>query len=174
MSEIVFETERLVLRKFDPVQDAAYWMELVNSPKWLKYIGDRNVHTLEEAAAYISNRILKQHEDYGYGAYVMVIKSTGESIGNCGLFKRPVLDHPDIGYALLPQHEGKGYAFEAASMIMQQARDLKLQKVYAITVAYNERSKHLMEKLGLKFEKNFRMEGDPEELCLYCRDLANE
>lgn len=167
MNEIVLETERMILRKFNPIEDAAFWLELVNTPKWLKYIGDRNVHTIEQASSYIRERVMKTYDEHGYGGYVMLLKSTGESIGNCGLFKRPVLDHPDIGYALLPQHEGKGYAFEAASMIMQQARDLKLQKVYAITVAYNERSKHLMEKLGLKFEKNFRMEGDPEELCLY-------
>lgn len=171
---IIAETERLLHRKFDPHMDAAFWLELVNTPKWLQYIGDRNVHSLEQATAYINDRIFKHYIDHGYGAYVMILKSTGESIGNCGLFKRPVLDHPDIGFSLLPAYEGHGYAFEGASAVMQMVRALNLPKLYSVAVPYNDRSIHLMKKLGLTFEKNFRMEGDPEELCLYSMNLSDE
>lgn len=51
------------------------------------------------------------------------------------------------------------------------AKAHNLQRVNGITVDYNHRSIKLLEKLGLKFEKRFFMEGDPEELMLYSKDL---
>ena len=52
------ETERLILREltFDDVQ---FIISLMNSPGWLKYIGDRNIHTDEDAIKYIENGKLK-------------------------------------------------------------------------------------------------------------------
>lgn len=169
--EIILETERLYLRKCIPEKDALFFMELVNSPGWLKYIGDRNIHTEEAAIKYLNDRVLKGYADHGYGGYTIIEKSSGKPVGNSGLYKRPVLDHADAGYALLPEFHGKGYAYEAASAVMNYAKQLGMTRVHAITVAYNERSIHLLTKLGLKFEKLFRMEGDPEELSLYTIDL---
>lgn len=169
--EIILETERLYLRKFIPEKDAAYFMALVNSPGWLKYIGDRTIHDEEAAIKYINDRVMKAYTDHGYGGYTIIEKSSSKPIGNAGLYKRPVLDHFDVGYALLPEFHGKGYAHEASAAVLQFAKKSGLKKVHAITVAYNLRSIHLLEKLGLKFEKQFRMEGDPEELSLYTIDL---
>jgi RimJ/RimL family protein N-acetyltransferase len=169
--EIILETERLTLRKVIPEKDATYFVELVNSPGWLKYIGDRNVHSVEEAIQYLNDRVMKAYAEHGIGSYTIIEKASGKPIGNAGLYKRPVLDHFDVGYALLPEFHGKGYAFEATSAVMKLAKDSGLKRVYAITVAYNERSIHLLTKLGLKFEKRFRMDGDPEELSLYKIDL---
>ncbi len=170
--EIIFETQRLQLRKVNPQEDAAFFIELVNSPKWLKYIGDRNLHTLETTIKYLEDRVMKSYTDNGYGGYIVIEKSSGNRVGTAGLYKRPVLDCPDVGYALLPAYEGMGYAFESANRMIELARELKLPKVYGITVAYHQRSIHLLEKLGLKFERLFRMENDPEELSLYRIDLA--
>ena len=179
--EVILETERLIMRKFNPKRDGNYFFRLVNSPGWLKHIGDRKVYSDADGEAYIRNRIMKSYAESGFAGYVMVEKSTGLSIGNSGLFKRPVLDSPDIGYALLPEAEGKGYALEASLAVVAQARKLGLKKLYGITVDYNTRSIRLLEKLGLRLEKKFRMpgptdgqsggEGDPEELSLYSMDL---
>lgn len=169
--EIILETERLYLRKCIPEKDAAYFLELVNSPGWLKYIGDRNIHSEEEAEKYLNERVMKAYAEHGIGGYTVIERSSGRPIGNAGLYKRPVLEHFDVGYALLPEFHGKGYAYEASSAVMQFAKQKGLKRVHAITVAYNERSIHLLTKLGLKFEKLFRLEGDPEELSLYTIDL---
>ena len=173
MEEIVLETERLYLRKFIPEEDAAFFVELVNSPKWLRFIGDRNIHTEEAAIKSLTERALKSYEEHGYGGYVIIEKTSGQKVGNAGLYRRPIFEHADVGYALLPQFEGKGYAFEAAQGVVQFARGLKMKHIYGITVAYHTRSVHLLEKLGLKFERVFRMEGDPEELSLYGMPLEN-
>lgn len=171
--ETVIETERLILRKFIPSIDAPYFMELLNSPGWLKYIGDRKVYTIEASEEYLRNRPVKHYIDFGYGSYVVIEKASGRSIGNAGLFKRPHLDAPDIGYAFLPEYHGKGYAWEAVSAVKEYSIALGMRKLYGVTVAYNERSIHLLEKLGLRFERTFRVEGDPEELCLYTMNLSD-
>jgi [ribosomal protein S5]-alanine N-acetyltransferase len=169
--EIILETERLYLRKFIPEKDAAYFLALVNSPGWLKYIGDRSIHDEAAAVKYINDRVIKGYADHGFGGYTIIEKSSGKPIGNAGLYKRPVLEHFDVGYALLPEFHGKGYAYEASKAVLDFAKKSGLKRVHAITVAYNDRSIHLLEKLGLKFEKTFRMEGDPEELSLYSIEL---
>jgi RimJ/RimL family protein N-acetyltransferase len=172
--EIVLETERLYLRKVLPEQDALFFLQLVNSPDWLKYIGDRNVHNEEDALKYLNDRVMKGYGDHGFGAYVLIDKSAGKPIGTAGLYKRPVLDHYDIGFALLPEYYGNGYGFEASAAVMKLAKESGVKQVYGITVGYNERSIHLLTKLGLRFEKTFRMEGDTEELSLYVISLDEQ
>ena len=65
--------------------------------------------------------VLKLWEDHGYGPYAMVRRSDGTRIGICGLFKRENLEHPDIGFAALPEYYGKGYTVEAARAVMDWA-----------------------------------------------------
>jgi [ribosomal protein S5]-alanine N-acetyltransferase len=169
--EYILETERLRLRKVIPEKDAAFFVEILNSPSFLKYVGDRKVRTIEDAIAYLENGVMKRYVENGHDGYMVELRETGESIGNCGLFKRAALDYPDIGFSFLPQHEGKGYGFESAQAVLGLARQLKIKRVLGITVAYNTRSIRLLESLGLRFEKTFHMEGDPEELSLYGMDL---
>ena len=61
----VMETERLILRRFT-LDDAAFAFELVNDPAWLRYIGDRNVRSLEYARAYLKNGTLAMYEAVGF------------------------------------------------------------------------------------------------------------
>ncbi|HEY1773756.1 MAG TPA: hypothetical protein VGH91_11265 [Gammaproteobacteria bacterium] len=64
----VFETERLVLRRFEAT-DAPFILELVNDPGWLRFIGDRKVHDLDAARRYIENGPQTMYQRYGYGLY---------------------------------------------------------------------------------------------------------
>lgn len=170
----IIETERLLLREVDPTEDAAFFLDLFNSPRFLKYVGDRNVRTVEQALRYLNDRQAMRSGHPAAGAYTVFLKETNLPIGKCGLFIRPALDHPDIGFSFLPQYEGRGYAYEATIVIMNIAKQHQLTRVLGTTVAHNDRSIRLLEKLGLTFERNFFMEGDPEELCLYGMELTNE
>ena len=58
------ETERLVLRKLT-VADAPFMLALVNQPDWLAYIGDRGVHTNDDAVQYVRTRALELYEAGG-------------------------------------------------------------------------------------------------------------
>jgi len=152
--KVVLETERLIIREFN-LGDAAFTQELLNTPGWLEYIGDRNVHDLEAAKKYLREGSLKDYRTHGFGFYVMVQKSDEALVGSAGMCKRDFLDHVDIGYALLPAYEGNGYAFEATQAVMQYAREsFGLDKLIAVTTAENARSRKLLEKLGLSHEKD--------------------
>lgn len=165
-----YETERLILKPIT-LEDSDFVYELLNSEKWLKYIGDRNVKTIEAAENYIKERMYPQYEK-GYYNYLIVNKLTGEKMGSCGVYRRDALEIPDIGFAFLEQYEGKGYAYEASSKIKELAKEnLGLKKLSGITVEYNYSSRKLLEKLGLQFQKKFFMEGDSEELMYYETEL---
>ena len=75
-------------------------------------------------------------------------------MGLCGLLKRETLNEIDLGFAFLPEFNGKGYAIESANAILDFARtELKLFKVLAITDNNNSKSIRLLEKLGFRFDK---------------------
>lgn len=162
----IVETERLKLRQF-VFDDVEFIITLLNTPGWLRYIGDRNVRTPEQARGYLENGPLKSYELHGYGLYLVEMKD-GHPIGMCGILNRDTLDRPDIGFAFLPEFCGKGYAFEIAKATVDYAGDkLGIKKIAAITVPGNARSIRLLEKIGLTFVRPFKLPGSSEDLRLY-------
>ncbi|MCP2045816.1 GNAT family N-acetyltransferase [Pontibacter sp. HSC-36F09] len=162
-----FETERLLLIPTSE-EDAAFMYELLNSPSWIRYIGDRNVRSVEEAATYIRNRVTAQLERLGYANYTVIRKSDREKLGVCGLYDREGLDGIDIGFAFMPQHEKQGYALEAALEVKRAGiEEFGISQMKAITSKDNVASQKLLEKLGLRYSKQVQLPNDPEELLLY-------
>lgn len=161
----IIHTNRITLRKLT-LNDAAFILELLNDPAFIRFIGDRNVRTLEDAANYLKGP-LESYERNGFGLW-MVENKVGIPLGICGLIKRETLPHVDIGYAFLPEFRSQGLAFEAARATLDFARDtLKISRVLAIVTPDNERSIHLLAKLGLKFERMIVMPNDEIELELF-------
>ena len=120
---IVAETKRLKIFKFS-ISDAPFFLELVNSPNWIKYIGDRNTKTIKDAEERITKGHLKNYKEFGFGFYKLLLKKeNNKPIGTCGLIKREELDDADIGFAFLPEYEGKGYGFEASVKIIKLAKN---------------------------------------------------
>lgn len=162
-----FETERLILRPTG-TEDAEFILELLNTPKWSEYIGDRGVRTVDQAKDYIQERMIPQLERLGFSNYTVIRKSDGEKLGCSGLYDREGLEGVDIGFAFLPQFEGLGYAYESSLKVKQIGIEFfGISHIKAITIESNIKSQKLLEKLGLKFVKFFRMEGDDAELMLY-------
>jgi ribosomal-protein-alanine N-acetyltransferase len=163
----VIETERLVLRRLEPA-DAAFILELVNDPDWLRYIGDKGVHDLDGARAYIENGPMAMYERVGFGLYCVERKGGATPVGICGLIKRDTLDDVDIGFAFLPAYRGHGYAREAAQATLDYARDqLGLARVIAITSPGNDASGRLLEAIGLSFEGLRDYPGDERPIRFY-------
>lgn len=163
----IIETERLFLRKFT-IEDAVFLVELLNTPKWIQFIGDRGITEISEAEEYINTKFVANYEKLGFGFYLVMLKNTNIPVGMCGLVKRNGLEDVDIGFAFLPNHEKKGYAFEAAFATLHYAKTvLKLQRIVAITTQENINSIQLLQKLGLQFEKIIDLAADDRDLMLF-------
>jgi [ribosomal protein S5]-alanine N-acetyltransferase len=168
--KIITQTERLTLRELT-VDDAEFINELLNSPKFLQYIGDRQVRTPEQAAEFIQTRYRQSYIDHGFGLYAVELKN-GTPIGMCGYVRRESLDGPDIGFAFLPEHERRGYGFESASAMLTYGQEtLGFKTIRAITSLDNEASGCLLVKLGFRFDEEIHNNG--EILKLFVLDPSN-
>ncbi|UCA56114.1 MULTISPECIES: GNAT family N-acetyltransferase [Aequorivita] len=162
----MIRTERLELREYT-LNDAPFIYKLMNSEGWLKNIGDRNIITIEDAEIYIQKHYLSSYEKHGFGPYLVVLKEDCTPIGSAGLYKRDNLEHPDVGFAFLPEFGNKGYAFEASKAVMQFAAEkLKIETIVGITIPQNNSSIKLLKKLGLLEVGTYTYE-DGEELLLF-------
>ena len=166
------DTERLTLRRLT-LDDADLMLAVWNDPAFVRNVGDRGVRTVEQARESMQTGALQLYADYGYGPYAMVLKSSGARIGICGLFKRDNIEHPDIGFALLPEYSGQGLAGEAAFAVRDYARDeLALDTLTAIVSPNNAPSIGLIEKLGMRFDRMITMPDGDAAIRLYSMNLS--
>ena len=165
----VLETERLFLRRFT-VDDAPFILTLLNEPSFLRYIGDKQVRNLDDARQYILNGPVASYERHGFGLSLVELRESHTPIGMCGLLKREELPDPDIGFALLPDFWSKGFAFESAASVLQDACErLRLQRILAITSLDNEASINLVKRLGFRLEGVMKLSADRESVKLFAR-----
>jgi [ribosomal protein S5]-alanine N-acetyltransferase len=168
----ILETERLILREFN-LEDAAFILELLNTPTWLKFIGDRKVHSIDDAKNYLLNGSMKSYAENGFGFYAVVEKTdtsdrTNQTIGMCGLIKRDALPDIDIGFAFLPNLISKGFGYEIASATLDYAFNiLKINRIIAIVNPENKKSIGLIKKIGMQFEEMIKLGDDDKELMLF-------
>lgn len=168
----IVETDRLTLRHLER-RDAAFILELLNDPAWIRNIGNKGVHTFADAERYIEDGPRAMYAAHGFGLFLVEMKETSEAIGLCGLLKRDWLEDVDIGFAFLPAYRGKGYAAEAARAVLHFAEEtLKLRRVVAITSMGNESSARLLGKLGFRPEGEIPFPGETEPVRLFSLGLA--
>lgn len=143
-------TARLTIRRFS-LADGAFIVQLVNQPSWLQWIGNRNVHTLNDAETYLSSGPLSMYERYGVG--LCGVELAGKLIGMAGLIKRSPEAEIDLGYAFLPEYWGQGYATEVAQALLNYAiNTIKLPRIIATTQLENQQSIKVLERIGMQFE----------------------
>ena len=165
----LFSSERLSFRHVQ-TSDAEFVHSLLNSEGWLQYIGDRGVHDLKDAVHYITSNIQVPYGPKGFGLHGISVTGSEELIGLCGLLQRDFLEYPDLGFAILPEYEGKGYIKEASLTILSVARlEHQLSQVMAFTSLDNDRSIGLLIKIGFTLQEVFQLEGAP--LNLYISNL---
>lgn len=168
---LVTETARLYLRRLTPT-DAPFIVEVLNTPGFLFFVGDKNVRSHADAREYLESGPLLMYRDKGFGLWLVARRSDRAPLGLCGLIKRDSLDDVDIGYGFLPEHEGQGYALEAARAVVEYARTaLGLPRLVAICDPRNAASIRLLEKLGMALEKQVSAEDDGKTLNLFSLDL---
>jgi RimJ/RimL family protein N-acetyltransferase len=98
----------------------------------------------------------------------MVEKTDGTPIGMCGLVKRDPKEDPDVGFAFIPETWQQGYAFEAATAIVEYARNvLTIKRILGITVPDNIASIKTLKKLGMQLLRNDVTKDTHESICVY-------
>ncbi|GHH57884.1 MULTISPECIES: GNAT family N-acetyltransferase [Gammaproteobacteria] len=165
---VVIETERLRLRELEPERDAAAMLVLLNEPGFIRGIADRGVRTVEQAADYLREWLGAQYATYGFGHYALELRDAGTFLGTAGLIQRADLELADIGYALLDEHHGRGYAEEASRAVLAHARDvLGMRGVCGIVWPGNTASVRLLEKLGLRRQGEYKIAAEREPRAYY-------
>lgn len=169
---IILDTRRLQLRVFDVHADAAVVLRLLNEPSFIEHIGDRGVRTPEDARRYLREGPVASCHTHGHGLLRVSLREGGTVIGMCGLVRRDTLPMPDLGFALLPEHWGRGYVQEASSAVLEHARTvLGIDEVLAITSIGNQRSMATLRRLGMTLEDVRPLTADAPPVNVFRRRL---
>ena len=149
-------TARLSLRLME-LRDAEFILDLLNQESFIRQIGDKGVRNLADAGDYILKGPMLSYQRHGYGLFLTALRTPLSApeipIGICGLLQRDWLDHPDIGFAFLPQYAGQGYATESALAVMEHGRRAHgLDRIVGITAVDNHASIAVLQKIGLHYE----------------------
>ena len=156
-----FTTQRLLLSSLTLDNDE-FILELVNTPGWLRFIGDRNIRSASDAKAYIDK--INQNPNLKY--WVVELLNGQIPIGIITFIKRDYLEFHDIGFAFLPKYAQSGYAFEATSVILNYLADERItEHLLATTVPDNTSSIRLLTRLG--FVQEQVIEVNEEKLLVY-------
>ncbi|RXK48931.1 GNAT family N-acetyltransferase [Aquirufa rosea] len=166
MATHILQGQRVYIKDICP-EDAPFLLELLNTSGFIEFIGDRGVRNLEEAIDFSIK--LKHNPSIHYR--VVFDQLARIPLGIISIVQRDYLPQPDIGFAFLPAHMGKGYAYEAASLVLEDYFSQHKAPIFATTLEHNVRSISLLLRLGLSFEKCIQR--DQQVLHLYKKDPWN-
>jgi RimJ/RimL family protein N-acetyltransferase len=155
-TKIILTTNRLILRTWKP-SDIPLMAAISSDPLVMEHFPAIQDITATQA---LIDHINQHYKKFGYAAYAVEIKDTHEFIGFVGLnhppfaipnFQPVTLPIVEIGWRLSSQHWGKGYATEAAKAVLHYAfTELNLGEIISFTVITNNKSRRVMEKIGLQ------------------------
>ena len=147
-------TPRLVLRNFTP-DDLPTLHALLSDPDVMRF-SVAGPSPSQDATRTILDGHVASYAAHGIGKWAVALRATGEVIGYCGVAMEPVHDltpEPELGYRLLPQFQGQGYATEAARAALDHCLTLVgLPRVLGIVEPENAASARVLVKLGMTLQ----------------------
>ena len=157
-ASVVVETPRLTLRHLTPA-DAGSLAAVWSDAEAMKYFP--RVLTPAQVGELIE-RNLQSYRKEGHGLYAVVLRATGEVIGDCGLLRQHVhgRDEVEVAYHFRPSVWGKGYATEAAGACVYHGfRRLGRNRIVALVRPENQPACRVAEKVGMTLEKQVLWRG---------------
>ena len=166
----VLETQRLYLRELflDDTDDLA---KIFMDKESMKYYP--RPFSRQEVINWIK-WCRKNYLQYGHGLWAVVLKQGDVFLGDCGITMQDIDGErlPELGYHIKKEYCNMGFATEAAEKCIDYAlKVLKLKKLYLYTKTDNNPSRHVAEKIGFKFVREFEKTVMSEEIvteALYC------
>ena len=144
------QTERLVLSPF-ALEHLDGLFAMNRNPAVMRYLGD--IQTREETKAGIL-RVQARWQKYGYGWWTILLRKTGAVIGAACLQNLAHTDDAplEIGWRLMPEYHGKGFATEAGRAAMEFGfNQVGVERLVAVAHPENIASQKVMQRLGMQF-----------------------
>lgn len=154
-------TQRLIIRPLT-LNDVETWRAFTQDPVAMEFMMTFYKAETDIAAHWIGFQ-LKRYTEGRYGLMALLDKQTNELAGMCGLLAQVIDDVPEleVGYHIMPQHWGKGYAPEAAKFFINFAFDNNLaDSIISVIDVGNVKSQRVADKNGLFREKQTVQMGD--------------
>jgi RimJ/RimL family protein N-acetyltransferase len=160
---IEMETGRLVLRRFTP-DDADLLVELDSDPEVMRYLSGGPATPRGMIEREVLPRFLGSYgRGEGYGFWAAVERGSGAFVGWFGFNPHDEVGVGEVslGYRLRRSAWGRGYATEGARALIRRGfKELGARRVYATTYEFNAASRRVMEKLGMRLVRSFRLAAD--------------
>ena len=166
VAETILRTNRTVIDRIS-LEDAEFFVRLLNTSEWLQFIGDRQVRCLDDAIRYLQDGFLKCYRDHRFGYYM--VKSIDQiPMGICGFLRKSMLENPDFGFAFLPEFCGQGYALEAGRSVLRYGVEVfGFSVIDAVVTPENVQSRRLLARLDFCQHDTLDSDFGREPLMIY-------
>ncbi len=154
-------TPHLRILPFDPdnLSHCEFPVKLWNTDDFINSCGRTGIDGPEKAAAFIRRRVLADYARNRHGQFLVSLVESNQApklIGCVSLMKgSPPGPHylaPDIGYTILPEESGRGYATEAAKGLLEYARvELGIHAAFGFCAVTDMRSRRVLDKIGMDY-----------------------
>ncbi len=156
---VILETNRLLLRELTS-DDAEDFYRLNLNPNVIRYTGNSAFKSIEEAREFLEN--YKDYQVNGYGRWAVILKDSNQFLGWCGLKLGEMENETDIGFRFFEEEWNKGYATESANACLHYGfAKLNLKRIIGRAMKENKASLKVLQKIGLKYEKEAELDGKP-------------
>lgn len=156
MTEYVIETEQLGLREIT-MRDFDIWHRILSDSETMQYYPrpfdeDRTKSWIE--------RNIEYYKKYGFGLWGVILKETGEFIGDCGITLQNIYKDgnllPEIGFHIDKRFWRKGYASQAAKACLNYVfQNTSYDEIYCYQKWINIPSRKTAEKIGMSLRKEY-------------------
>lgn len=166
------ETERLLFEKVTEKHNDA-WLEFCAYPGSLDYIGLHEHETPEEKCTAWFAKVEHRYSNNLGGMNALIEKTTGKLIGQCGLLIQTIddIEELEVGYSLIPEARGKGFALEAALKCRDHAFANELcDSLISVIHIENEASMRVARANGMEISKTTISKGDPVHIFRITRE----
>lgn len=150
----IIETKRLIIKEYS-YEDIAKLNIILSNPKTMSFWPAP--FTLKQTESWVNNNI-KRYSELGFGRWAIILKDTGELIGDCGLMVAELdgIQENDLGYIIHYPYWHNGLAFEAADACKEYAfKDLGIKRLCANMAFDHVASRGVAVKIGMEKEKDF-------------------
>jgi len=155
--QVYLETERMIMREFTEA-DVDNLLQLDSDPEVMRYINGGKATPREFIVDKVMPRILSYYEELeDQGLWAVINKGSDEFMGWFHLRPNRVVEsETELGYRLKQKYWNQGYATEGSRSLLEKGfKQLQVEVIVAIADPANGASRRVMEKVGLRHEKEY-------------------